>query len=63
MKNSHSNHILNTFVQKPGNHMVILKQLPCYFQQIMSKSISPLQDPNLSPAVQPGVIGFTITLI
>ena len=23
MKNSHLNHILNTFVQKPGNHMVV----------------------------------------
>ena len=32
---------LNTFVQKPGNHMVALQQPPCYLQQIMSKSISP----------------------
>ena len=39
MKNSHSNHILNTFVQKPGNHMVTLQQFPCYLQQIMSQSI------------------------
>ena len=41
MKNSHSNHILNTFVQKPGNHMVALQWSPCYVQQNMSQSISP----------------------
>ena len=35
------NHILNTFVQKPGNHMVALQQSPCYLQQVMSQSISP----------------------
>ena len=36
--------MLNTFVQKQKNNMIILQQSPCYFQQILSQSINPEAD-------------------